>query len=162
MKEAILKQLTDELERLKHELHVELPEEIGRARELGDLSENAEYHSAKERQLYVRARLEQLQERISQLSIMDFSRIPRDKIGLGSTVKLRDLDSDEQITYQLVIAEYADVKEGRISVSSPIGRSLINKVSGDEVEVSVPSGIREFEILGFTTLYDTIADGNKN
>lgn len=156
MKEQILKQLNDEVEKLAYELKVELPKEIGRARELGDLKENAEYHAAKERQAFVRARLEQLSERLSQLSLLDFSRIPRDKIGLGSTVTVLDLDTDEEITFQLVIAEEADSKQGKISAGSPIGRGLVNKEVGEEVEVNVPSGTREFEILSFKTIYDVV------
>lgn len=154
MKEEILKALKKEMTVLKHELNVELPEEIGRARELGDLKENAEYHAAKERQSYVRARLEQLSERMAQLSLLDFSRVPKDKIGLGSSVTVLDLDTEEEITYELVIAEDANAAQKKISVSSPIGRSLVNRTVGDEVEVKVPAGTREFEILSFKTLYD--------
>lgn len=156
MKEAILKQLRDEINKLSHELNVELPEEIGKARALGDLSENAEYQAAKERQLYVRARLEQLQERLGQLSMLDFNKIPHDKIGLGSTVKLVDLNTDGELTYQLVLAEDANVSDGKISVSSPIGRALLGKVDGDEVQVQVPNGLREFEILSYKTIYDSV------
>ena len=161
MKEMILKQLNDEVEKLAYELKVELPREIGRARELGDLKENAEYHAAKERQAFVRARLEQLSERLAQLSLLDFSRIPKDKIGLGSTVTVLDLDTDQEITYELVIAEEADSKKGKISAGSPIGRGLVNKVEGDEVEVKVPSGVREFEILSYSTVYDKITPTKK-
>jgi transcription elongation factor GreA len=156
MKEAIIKQLTAEIEKLRYELNVELPEEIGRARELGDLSENAEYQAAKERQDYVRARLGQLSERMSQLSILDFSRIPRDKIGLGSTVTVIDLDTEKKHTYTLVISEEADASVGKVSSGSPIGRALLNKQVGDEVEVKVPGGSRELEILSFKTIYDQI------
>jgi transcription elongation factor GreA len=156
MKEVILGQLSDEIEKLQHELNVELPKEIGKARELGDLSENAEYHAAKERQHYLRSRMEQLRQRFQQLSLLDFSKIPRDKIGLGSAVKVLDLDTDGEITYTLVIAEEADVASGKISVSSPIGRALLGKVDGDEVRVVVPSGVREFEILSFKTVYDAL------
>lgn len=158
MKEAILKKLQEEISRLMHELNVELPEEIGRARELGDLSENAEYQAAKERQMFVRARLEQLKVHMSQLSLLDFSRIPKDKIGLGSTVKLLDLNSEQEVTYKLVMAEESDAAAGKISVGSPIGRALLNKVSGDDAEVRVPSGTREFEIISFTTVYDVIEE----
>ena len=154
MKDAILKGLRKEIEKLQHELKVELPAEIGRARELGDLSENAEYQAAKERQDYVRARLGQLEERYRQLGMLDFNKIPRDRIGLGSIVKVVDLDTDEEKTYQLVIAEEADVASGKISAGSPIGSALINKRDGDEVAVNVPSGLREFGILEFKTIYD--------
>jgi transcription elongation factor GreA len=154
MKEKILKRLNDEVSRLKYEMNVELPKEIGIAREHGDLKENAEYHAARERQSFVKARISQLSERVGQLSILDFSRIPRDKIGLGSTVQLLDLKSNEEVVYKLVIAEEADVSEGRISAASPIGRGLINKKVGDEAEIRVPSGSREFEVLSFKTMYD--------
>jgi transcription elongation factor GreA len=158
MKDKILKQLKNEMESLKHELNVELPKEIGTAREHGDLKENAEYHAAKERQAYVRNRLEQLSERMAQLSIIDFSRIPKDKIGLGSTVKVLDLDTEEEITYELVIAEDANAAKKKISVSSPIGRALVNRREGDEVEVKVPAGTRELEILSYETIYEKLVE----
>ena len=154
MREVILKGLREEIDRLQHELKVELPQEIARARDLGDLSENAEYQAAKERQDFVRARLGQLQERYRQLGLIDFSKIPGDRIGLGSTVTALDLDSDREITYRLVIAEEADAAAGRISVGSPIGRALLGKRDGDEVKVAVPSGTREFEILSFKTIHE--------
>lgn len=154
MKDQILKKLRKEIERLKHELNFELPQEIKTARELGDLSENAEYQAAKERQSYVQARLSQLEGRYRQLGLLDFSKIPKDRIGLGSQVTVFDLESEKEITYLLVIAEEADAQEGKISVSSPIGRSLLGKSSGEEVSVKVPSGIREFEILDFKTAYE--------
>ena len=154
MKDTILKGLRKEIERLQRELKVELPAEIGRARELGDLSENAEYQAAKERQDYVRARLGQLEERYRELGMLDFNKIPRDRIGLGSVVKVIDLDTDEKKTYMLVIAEEVDVASGKISAGSPIGSALVNKRVGDSVAVNVPSGQREFEILEFTTIYD--------
>jgi transcription elongation factor GreA len=154
MKEKILKRLQDEIDRLKYEMNVELPQEIGRAREHGDLRENAEYHAAKERQSFVKARLDQLSVQMAQLSILDFSRIPKDKVGLGSQVKVLDLDSDEEIEYLLVIAEEADASAGKISAASPIGRGLVNSQVGDEIEVKVPSGTRAFEVLSFKTIYD--------
>lgn len=156
MKELILKNLRSEIERLQRELKVELPREIARARELGDLSENAEYQAAKERQTYVRARLGQLEERYRQLGLLDFSKIPKDKIGLGSRVALLDLDTDEEIEYTLVIAEEADVAQGKISAGSPIGRALVGKTTGDEVTVRVPSGTREFEVISFNTIFDNL------
>jgi transcription elongation factor GreA len=154
MKELILKDLREKIERLQYELKVELPEEIGRARELGDLSENAEYQSARERQNYVRARLGQLEERFKELSMLDFTKIPKDRIGMGSQVKVLDLDINKKLTFMLVIAEEADVASGKISTGSPIGRALQGKKVGDEVSVEVPSGTREFEILSFKTIYN--------
>lgn len=159
MREVILKGLREDIDRLQHELKVELPQEIARARELGDLSENAEYQAAKERQDYVRARLGQLQERYRQLGLIDFSKIPQDRIGLGSTVTALDLESEEEITYRLVIAEEADAAAGKISVGSPIGRALLGKRDGDEVTVEVPSGTREFEILSFQTIHESLKPG---
>ena len=159
MKEVILKGLRREIEELQHELKVELPREIARARELGDLNENAEYQAAKERQDYVRARLGQLQERYRQLGLIDFSKIPRDRIGLGSSVTVLDLDSEKEISYRLVIAEEADAAAGKISVGSPIGRALLGKRGGDEVTVQVPSRTREFEILSFETIYEILKLG---
>ncbi len=159
MREVILKGLREDIDRLQHELKVELPQEIARARELGDLSENAEYQAAKERQDYVRARLGQLQERYRQLGLIDFSKIPQDRIGLGSTVTALDLESEEEITYRLVIAEEADAAAGKISVGSPIGRALLGKRDGDEVTVEVPSGTREFEILSFETIHESLKPG---
>jgi len=157
MKDLILKDLREKIERLQHELKVELPKEIGIARELGDLSENAEYQSAKERQTYVRARLGQLEERYKQLSIMDFGKIPRDRVGMGSEVKVLDLDTDKEMTFLLVIADEADNAANKISTGSPIGRALMGKQDGDGVTVEVPSGTREFEILSFKTIYDHYA-----
>lgn len=157
MKDLILKDLREKIERLQHELKVELPKEIGIARELGDLSENAEYQSAKERQTYVRARLGQLEERYKQLSIMDFGKIPKDRISMGSEVKVLDLNTDEELTLLLVIAEETDVAGNKISTGSPIGRALIGKQEGDGVTVNVPSGTREFEILSFKTIHDLYA-----
>jgi transcription elongation factor GreA len=156
MKDAILKDLRLEIERLQHELKVELPREIKKARELGDLSENAEYNAAKERQVYVRARLGQLEERYKQLGMLDFNKIPRDRVGLGSEVELQNLNNDEVIIYRIVIAEQADAAAGNISSGSPIGRALLGKIDGDEVTVVVPSGVREFEILSFKTIYDRL------
>ncbi len=160
MKDIILKDLRTEIERLHRELKVELPREIGRARELGDLSENAEYQAAKERQSFVQARLSQLQERYRQLGLMDFGKIPKDRIGLGSTVTLLDINTDEEIEYQLVIAEEADVAEGKISVGSPIGHALLGRKEEDEVTVKVPSGTREFEVISFKTIFNRHKDGS--
>jgi transcription elongation factor GreA len=154
MKDQILKNLRGEIEKIQYELNVELPKEIRFARELGDITENAEYHAAKERQSYLQARLAQLQDRYRQLGMLDFSKIPKDRIGLGSRVTVTDLDTGEEKTYELVIAEEADAAVGKISVSSPIGRALLGKKAGDEVTVQAPSGVRELEILSFNTAFD--------
>src|SRR5437868_1692422 len=150
----IKKKLQDEITTLEYELHNELPKEIRRAREHGDLSENAEYHAAKERQGMVNARLNQLKKRLADFSMIDFSKIPRDRVGLGSRVVLLDVNKDEEITYYLVTVEEADVEKGRISTSSPIGRGLLGKEPGDTVKIQIPGGTKEFEILKLSTVHD--------
>ncbi len=150
------KKLQDEVAALDHELYHELPKEILKARAHGDLSENAEYHAAKERQGFVNARLSQLKVRLAEMSMVDLSRLPVDKVGLGSTVVVLDLQKDQEITYRLVTSEEADAATGRISTGSPIGRSLLGKAVGDTVKANIPSGVREFEIVKLTTIYDGI------
>ncbi len=150
----IKKKLQDEINILEHEFHVELPKEILKARAHGDLSENAEYHAAKDRQGYVNARLGQLRKRLAEVSMVDFSKIPLDKVGLGSTVVVLDVKRDEEVTYYLVTSEEADAANGRISTTSPIGRALLNKEVGDEVKVQSPGGIKELEIRKLTTMHD--------
>jgi len=152
----IKKKLQDQIAALERELRIDLPREIQRARALGDLSENAEYHAAKERQRLVEARVGQLKQRLAELSMVDMSKIPRDKIGLGSSVVVLDIDRDEELTFRLVTSEEADFSKGLISTSSPIGRSLLNKGAGDVVKVQIPGGVREMEILRFTTIHDSI------
>jgi transcription elongation factor GreA len=152
--EVIRKKLQDEISVLEHELQVELPREIQKARALGDLSENAEYHAAKERQRLVESRVSQLRQRLADISMIDMSRISRDKVGLGSTVVVLDVNKDEEKTFWLVTTEEADFPNGRISTSSPIGRGLIGKEVGDVVKIPSPGGLREFEILSFTTFHD--------
>jgi len=149
------KKLQDEVAALEYELRNELPKEILKARAHGDLSENAEYHAAKERQGFVNARLNQLKRRLAEMSMVDFSKIPRDRVGLGSRVVLLDVQKDEEITYNLVTSEEADAANGRISTTSPIGRGLVGKEVGDVVKVQIPGGMREFEILKFTTIHET-------
>jgi len=150
------KKLEDEIDALKYELHNQLPMEIRRAREHGDLSENAEYHAAKERQGMVNARLNQLVRRLAMLSMVDFTKIPQGRVGLGSEVVVLDTKKDEEITYTLVTSEEADATAGRISTSSPIGRGLIGKEVGDMVKIQIPGGMREFEILKLTTIHDMV------
>jgi transcription elongation factor GreA len=150
----ITKKLQDEIAVLEHELHVELPREILKARAHGDLSENAEYHAAKDRQGFVNARLGQLKKRLGELSMVDFSRIPHDKVGLGSIVVVLDTKREEEITYNLVTSEEADAPNGKISTTSPIGRSLLGKEVGDVVKVQSPGGLKELEILKLTTMHD--------
>ena len=150
----IRKKLQDEIAKLEHELHSELPKEILKARAHGDLSENAEYHAAKERQGFVNARLGQLKQRIAELSMVDFSRIPHDRAGLGSIVVVLDTKRDEEVTYRLVTTEEADAPNGKVSTTSPIGKALLGKEVGDIARVQSPGGTKELEILRLTTIHD--------
>src|SRR5688572_24237408 len=158
----IKKRLDDEIRTLDYELKVTLPKEIQRAREYGDLRENAEYKAAKERQSYLQARIGQLHRRLAALSMVNLDRIPRDKVGLGSTVHVRDTTSGDTIAYELVTVEEADPTLGRISPSSPIGRSLLNHEEGDTVEVTVPSGSKEYEIISLVTIHDQVTEQGKD
>jgi transcription elongation factor GreA len=151
--EELKKKLQEEIDALQNELRVELPRAILTARAHGDLKENAEYHAAKERQSFVSARLDQLNGRLRDISMIDMSRIPHDRIGLGSTVVVLDIDKDEKITYKLVTTEEVDVANGLISTSSPIGRGLLGKKVGDTVRIQIPGRIREMEIVELTTIH---------
>jgi transcription elongation factor GreA len=155
--EALKKKLQDEIMALEYELRNELPKEILKARAHGDLSENAEYHAAKERQSFVNARLGQLQSRLREFSMVDLTKIPRDRVGLGSSVVVLDIDKDEKQTYTLVTSEEADVSQGKISTGSPIGKGLLGKKVGDTVKFPIPGGAREMEILSLTTIHDAPA-----
>ena len=153
MKARLIKKFEDELMALDKELKTELPQEIKRARELGDLRENAEYHAAKERQRLVEARISLLKKRVSDIHLMNIDKIPRDKVGFGSTVHLKD-GSGAITIYQLVMPEDADVEHGLISTASPIGRAMLNKEEGDEITVTTPAGSREFELVKLSTIHD--------
>jgi len=148
------KRMQEEITKLEHELRSELPKEILKARAHGDLRENAEFHAAKERQRYVDSRLSKLKLRLAELSLVDVSKIPRDRVGLGSKVVLLDLDKNEEISYRLVASEESDVSNGLISTSSPIGKGLLGKKVGDEVTIPIPGGQRKLEILELTTVHD--------
>jgi transcription elongation factor GreA len=154
MPEHIRKKLQEEIEVLEHELQHELPKELKKAVAMGDLSENAEYHMAKQRQEFVRARLGQLKKRMGDLSLINMSNIPKDKAGLGSRVKVYDMSKEEEIEYKLVTSEESDVSKGLISTTSPIGRALINKKVGDTATVVTPNGNREIEVLSLSTIHD--------
>ncbi len=154
MKARILKRFEEEIAELDRELRMELPKEIKRARELGDLSENAEYQAAKERQSYVQARMGMLRKRMAEISLMNLDRLPTDRVAFGSTVVLVEDGSGSEMTYQLVMPEDADATKGLISTSSPIGRALLGKQEGDEVVVPTPTGVRKFELLKLTTVHD--------
>ncbi|MEP7352802.1 MAG: transcription elongation factor GreA [Acidobacteriota bacterium] len=153
--EELIKKLKEEIAILENEFRVELPREILKAREHGDLSENAEYHAAKERQAMVNAKLGQLNARLRDISMIDVSKIPHDRVGLGSTVVVLDVDKDEKITYKLVTSEDVNVANGLISTSSPIGRGLLGKQVGDEVRITIPGGVRLMEVVEMTTIHAT-------
>lgn len=154
MTDQLKKKLQDEIAILEHELSHELPKELKKAVALGDLSENAEYHMAKQRQEFVKARIRQLGRRLADLSLINMNNIPKDKVGLGSTVKVYDSGKEEEIEYKLVTSEETDVASGKISTTSPIGRALLNKKVGDTATVVTPNGKREMEILTLITAFD--------
>ena len=155
----VTKKIEEQIKALEYELTTELPAEIKKAVALGDLSENAEYHSAKQRQEFVNARLGQLKKRMAELSLVNLSNIPHDRIAFGSTVRVFDTTKDEELEYKLVTSEESDVNKGLISTTSPIGRSLIGKQVGDMVTVVTPNGKRELEVLKLTTIHDEAAQG---
>src|SRR5512142_1890305 len=154
MPEHIKKKLEEEIQTLEYELNHELPKELKKAVAMGDLSENAEYHMAKQRQEFVRARLGQLKKRMGELSLVNLANIPKDKIAFGSTITVYDSTKDEELEYKLVTSEESDVTKGLISTTSPIGRSLMGKKVGDTAVVVTPNGKRELEVLGLVTIHD--------
>jgi len=156
MSRDILKQLKEEIKVLEEELHIELPRALKVAREHGDLSENAEYDAAKDRQGYVNARLGQLRKRLADLSMVNFDRIPKGRISFGSQVTLFDHQKEEEVIYKLVMSEEADAGKGLISTTSPIGRALLGKEEGEEVKVQTPNGLKIFEIVRLLTIHDLV------
>ncbi len=160
MERDFLKKLKEEVKSLEEELHIKLPKELKVAREHGDLSENAEYHAAKERQGYVNARLGQLRKRLAELSMIDLSKIPRDRVSLGSEVHVYDIKKKEEIVYRLVMSEETDVQRGFISTTSPIGKGLLGKEEGDEVTVQTPVGTKSFEITKLITIHDQVTSSS--
>jgi len=150
----IVQKLQEQIQALEHELNHELPKELKRARAMGDLSENAEFQMAKQRQDIVGARLAALRQRLAQLSLVNLSNIPKDRIGFGSRVVLYDVERDVEVKYKLVSSEEADFKNGLISTTSPIGRGLIGKKVDDSVKIATPNGIREFEVRSLQTIHD--------
>src|SRR5439155_15931527 len=154
MPEHVKKKLEEEIRALEHELTNELPKEIKKAAALGDLSENAEYHMAKQRQVFVNARLGQLKKRVGELAMVNMTNIPKDKVAFGATVTVYDNTKDEEIVYKLVTSEESDVSKGLISTTSPIGRSLMGKKVGDTATVITPNGNRELEVLQLTTIHE--------
>jgi transcription elongation factor GreA len=156
MPEQIMKRLVEEIKLLERELTTELPAEIKRAVALGDLSENAEYHMAKQRQVFVNARLGQLKKRMGELAMVNLVNIPHDKVGFGATVVVFDSSKNEEISYKLVTSEESDVTQGLISTTSPIGRALLGKKVGEVAAVDTPNGKRELEVLKLTTIHDVV------
>ena len=156
MPEHIKKKLEEEIAVLEHELNVELPRELKKAAALGDLSENAEYPMAKQRQEFVRARLGQMKKRMAELSLVNLANIPKDRAAIGSTILVYDSTKEEKIEYKLVTSEETDIAKGLISTTSPIGRALMGKRVGDVSTVVTPTGSRELEVLKLTTIHDEI------
>lgn len=152
--EEVKKKLQEELDKLEEELHFILPKEIQKAREFGDLRENAEYKAAMERQGIVQTRIMQIRQRLSEVDSIDLSKIPTDRVAYGSRVKLFDIEKQEKITYKLVTSEESDPENGLISTVSPIGEALMGKEEGDEVKVKTPTGWRTFEISRLTTIHE--------
>lgn len=159
--EKLIKKLKEEIERLEKELTVDIPQELQKAIAQGDISDNAEYQSAKERQFYLSARLAQLKERLASLSMMNLKDIPKDKVAYGSKVYLKDMETDEEVIYKLVFPEEVNVSRGLISITSPIGKKLLGKEEGMEVEIPVPSGVKRFEILKLITIHDSEGEENE-
>ncbi len=145
--------LEEEAQRIEVELRVKLPKEISAAMSHGDLSENAEYHAAKDRQSTLQARMGHIQKRLADLSRIDVSGIPADRVGLGSEVTVENLDTGDTVSYTLVIPEVADGKRNFISIAAPVGKALLNRKVGDTVTVSIPKGTYEFEVRKFITIF---------
>jgi len=151
----VKKALQDKIRKLEKELREELPDALKKAIAMGDLRENAEYQTAKERQSYVQAELAQLKERLAKLSMVDLSKIPHDRVSYGSTVRLFDLETDQEVTYRLVTSEEADFNNGLISTTSPIGKSLMGREEGDEVTIHTPGGVKKYEIVELITIHES-------
>jgi transcription elongation factor GreA len=150
----VRKKLQEELNAIEHELRVDLPKEILKAREHGDLSENAEFKAAKERQSYLEGRKAQLQQRLAALSLVNLEKIPTDRAAYGSKVVLYEYETEKEVEYQLVSAEESDISRGLISITSPIGRSLVGKMEGDFIEIVTPSGKKDFEMRSLRTIHE--------
>ena len=150
--------LEEDLRRLERELRVDVPRELQKAAAHGDLRENAEYSAAKERQSFLQSRISQLRGRVNSLSTLKLDSLPRDKVAFGAKVTLSNLDSGEESVFELVTPEEVDPKEGKISISSPIGKSLLGKAEGDEVIITLPSGVKEYEVITIVTLHEILED----
>jgi transcription elongation factor GreA len=154
----IKKKLEEEVRLIEYELKNELPQELKKAVAMGDLSENAEYQAAKQRQEILNAKLANLRKRLAEVAMINFEKIPRDRVSYGSTVVLYDAQKSAEITYKLVSVEESDIQKGLISTSSPIGKGLLNRQEGDAVRITTPGGVKEFEILKLTTIHDDQED----
>jgi transcription elongation factor GreA len=152
----IKQKLQSEIDQLEHELNVELPKEIAVARAHGDLSENAEYKYAKERQGYVNAKIGHLKKRMGDLGMLNLTNIPKDRSGFGSRIVVLDVQRNVEVEYKLVSSEEADVEKGLISTTSPIGRALLNRKVGDEVQVATPAGKKDFEVVRLSTIHEDV------
>lgn len=150
----IRKKLQDQLKEIEHELRVELPKEILRAREHGDLRENAEFKAAKDRQTFLEGKKAQFQQRLASLSLINLEKIPHDQVAYGSRVVVYDYSTEKEVEYKLVSAEESDVAKGLISITSPVGRSLVGKRVGDDVEIITPGGKKDCEIRGLVTIHE--------
>ena len=154
----IKKKLEEEIRLIEYELKNELPQELKKAVAMGDLSENAEYQAAKQRQEILNAKLANLRKRLAEVAMVNFEKIPRDRVSYGSTVVLYDAQKNAEITYKLVSVEESDIQKGLISTSSPIGKGLLNRQEGDAVKITTPGGVKEFEILKLTTIHEDQED----
>lgn len=154
--DSVKKKLEQEIEEIQYELHNELPVALRTAIALGDLSENADYHAAKARQEILRARLEKMKKRLSELAMVDLTKVPHDKVGFGSSVTVFDSQKKAEAIYKLVTSEESDSAKGLISATSPIGRGLMGKKVGDVAEIQTPAGTRELEILKLVTMHDQL------
>jgi transcription elongation factor GreA len=152
--EELLNKLNDEAEALLHELNVTLPNDIEKAVAQGDLRENSEYSAALERQHFVRAKLDHISRRLSEISEIDFDMVPTDRVGFGSRIRVRHVDDDEIEEYTLAFGDMIDLENSEISMASPIGRALLGGKPGETVEVTLPGGVIRYEIVGLTTLHE--------
>jgi transcription elongation factor GreA len=158
MLEEIRQKLSEEVQRLNHELAITLPETLKKALQQGDLRENGDYHAAIERQHFIHARLTHLRSRLSKLSQIDLTKIPADRVGLGSRVVVEAVGTKDRETYELVIPDAMDFDGNQISVASPLGRGLLDKKVGETAVVTLPGGVRKLKILELVTFHQQLAD----
>ncbi len=156
----ILDKLEEELGKLEKELRIDIPKELQKAAAHGDLRENSEYKAAKERQSFLQARVAQYRSRINSLASVRLDSIPRDRVAFGAKVLLVDINTGEEVTYELVTPEEVDPKKGKISVGSPIGRAILNKEVGDEATIDLPGGVKEYEVAGITSIHEIMEESS--